>query len=157
MASRIDHVNIVVEDLGRMTSFYQDLLGLRLVRRIRIHGDWITSLTGLEGVEAEVAYLEGAGEAGLELICYRRPKGARPQGLERPNTLGLRHLAFRVDGLDELAERVEEAGGQLVSPVREVPTEQVDFAGRRKRIVYLRDPEANLVELCTYEATTGAD
>jgi hypothetical protein len=31
-----------------------------------------------------------------------------------------------------------------------VPTAQVAFAGAQKRLVYFRDPEGNLLELCEY-------
>lgn len=33
---QIDHVNIVVENLPRMTAFYRDALGLRVTREVTI-------------------------------------------------------------------------------------------------------------------------
>lgn len=148
----LDHVNICVDDLARMVAFYRDLLGLRVVREITIGGDWIGSVTGLENVQADVVYLQGEGPTGLELICYRHPARPRPAGLELANTPGVRHIAFQTENLDAVAAALQAAGVPLVSRVQEVPTEQVDFAGRRKRIVYCHDPEGNLVELCCYEA-----
>jgi catechol 2,3-dioxygenase-like lactoylglutathione lyase family enzyme len=150
MIERIDHVNLVVEDLPAMTAFYRDVLGLRVTREVSIRGDWIEAITGLEDVEADVVYLEAQTGAPLELICYRSPQGPRPAGLGAPNTMGIRHVAFHVQGLDELVERVKASGQGAVSDVQTVPTAQVEFAGRQKRIVYCRDPEGNLLELCTY-------
>jgi catechol 2,3-dioxygenase-like lactoylglutathione lyase family enzyme len=150
MIERIDHVNLVVEDLPAMTAFYRDVLGLRVTREVSIRGDWIEAITGLEGVEADVVYLEAQTGAPLELISYRSPQGARPDGLGAPNTLGIRHVAFHVQGLDELVERVKASGLGSVTEVVAVPTAQVEFAGAQKRIVYCRDPEGNLLELCNY-------
>jgi len=147
---RIDHVNLVVEDLGAMIAFYRDLLGLRLTKRATISGPWIDTVTGLEGVEADVAFLEAYGGSGLELICYRRPRASRSEKLSEPNTPGLRHIAFRVSDLPALVERLHGAGAALLSPVQEVPAGQVDFAGQRKWLAYLLDPEGNLLELCAF-------
>lgn len=150
MIQHIDHVNIVAEDLAAMTAFYRDVLGLRVTREVTIRGDWIDATTGLEGVEADVVYLEAASGAPLELIAYRRPQGPRPAGLDKPNCKGLRHLAFRVDRIESAATAIEAAGVKLLSPIQKVPTAQVEFETRQKWIAYCRDPEGNLLELCEY-------
>jgi len=151
MIERIDHVNLVVEDLAAMTAFYRDVLGLRVSREVTIRGDWIQAITGLENVEADVVYLEAEDGLPLELIAYRTPRGAHPPGLGEPNTLGIRHVAFRVDDLVAVVASLKAAGAELLSEIQQVPTAQVEFGGRQKRIVYCRDPEGNLLELCVYE------
>lgn len=152
MIRHIDHVNIVVDDLAAMTAFYRDLIGLRVTREVAIRGDWIDATTGLAGVEADVVYLEAQSGPPLELIAYRRPlpESPRPAGLEKPNTRGLRHLAFRVDDIETLVASLEAAGVKLVSGLQKVPTGQVEFDARQKWIVYCHDPEGNLLELCDY-------
>jgi catechol 2,3-dioxygenase-like lactoylglutathione lyase family enzyme len=147
---RIDHVNIVVEDLARMTAFYRDALGLRVIREVTIRGEWIEAITLLPGVEADVVYLQPPTGPPLELIAYRSPEGSRPDDLEKPNTKGLRHLAFLVDDLDGALDSVRAAGGEVLAPVQTVPTGQVEFGARQKWIVYCRDPEGNLLEFCDY-------
>ena len=151
MIERIDHVNLVVKDLPAITAFYRDVLGLRVTREVTIRGDWIQAITGLENVEADVVYLEAEDGIPLELIAYRTPKGAHPPGLGEPNTRGIRHVAFRVDDLDAVVASLKAAGAELLSEIRQVPSAQVEFGGRHKRIVYCRDPEGNLLELCVYE------
>jgi len=150
MIERIDHVNLVVEDLAAMTAFYRDVLGLEATKQITIRGDWIEAVSGLDRVEADVVYLEAETGAGLELICYRSPRGSRPAGLEAPNTMGLRHIAFCVGDLDGVVAALNAAAVPPLSDIQEVPTAQVDFGGRQKRIVYCRDPEGNLLELCAF-------
>ena len=151
MIQRLDHVNLVVRDLPAITAFYRDVLGLRVTRQVTVRGDWIQAVTGLENVEADVVYLEADPGAGIELIRYRAPQGAHPPGLGEPNTLGIRHVAFRVADLDAVVASLKAAGAELLSEIQEVPTAQVDFEGHGKRIVYCRDPEGNLLELCVYE------
>ena len=150
MIERIDHVNLVVADLAAMTAFYRDELGMRVTREITIGGPWIETLTGFAGVRADVVYLETGAGPPVELIRYRTPEGKRPAGLGAPNTPGLRHVAFRVSGLEAAVAALRAAGAELLSDVQTVPTAQVEFGDRQKQIVYCRDPEGNLLELCDY-------
>ena len=151
MIQRVDHVNLVVDDMPAMIRFYRDLLGLRLAREATIGGSWIDAVTGLRQVEADVAYLEMPDGPRIELIRYRTPKGTRPCGQGAPNALGLRHLAFRAQDLDRMAEALKVAGVELLGKIQEVPQTQVDYAGLRKRLLYFHDPEGNLLELCAFE------
>jgi catechol 2,3-dioxygenase-like lactoylglutathione lyase family enzyme len=153
MIHSIDHVNLVVADLEAMIAFYRDVLGLRLAKRATIHGGWIDAVTNLAGVRADVAFLEVPEGPPIEMICYRSPPSRRPPGLGEPQAQGLRHVAFRVADLDALAAAIRAAGVPLLSPVQQVPDDQVEYAQVRKRLVYCRDPEGNLLELCAYELT----
>ena len=58
MLSRIDHVNIVVQDMEKMVAFYSAMLGMTVTKRVTISGDWVSAVTGLKDVHADVAYLE---------------------------------------------------------------------------------------------------
>jgi catechol 2,3-dioxygenase-like lactoylglutathione lyase family enzyme len=116
-----------------------------------ISGRWIDAVTGLSHVEAEVAFLEPASGPSIELLRYCTPTGARPGELGNPNTQGLRHMAFRVHDIDRLVAAMKAAGAGFTSEIQQVPAAQVDYADVRKRLVYCRDPEGNLLELCAYE------
>jgi catechol 2,3-dioxygenase-like lactoylglutathione lyase family enzyme len=150
MIERIDHVNLVVDDLEAMIAFYRDVLGLRLAKQATIRGGWIDVVTGLEQVTADVAFLEFPDGPGIELLQYQNPAGSRPPALGEPNTRGFRHIAFRVGDIDRMTATIREAGVPPVSQVQRVPTAQVDYADVQKRLVYFRDPEGNLLELCEY-------
>ena len=151
MIERIDHVNLVVNDMATMIEFYRDVLGLRLTKQAVIGGQWIDDVTGLPRVEAEVAFLEAPTGPSIELICYRTPAGAWPNRPDAPNAHGFRHMAFRVRNIVQLAASMSAAGIKFMSPIQRVPAAQVDYADLRKSIVYCRDPEGNLLELCAYE------
>ena len=151
MIEHIDHINIVVRDLDAMTAFYTEALGLAVTKRVTIRGPWIDQVVGLSGVEADVGYLDAPDGPRIELIDYRRPKGAAPDGLSAPNTRGLRHLAFRVTDIDAAVRQLRAAGASVQGAVQQVPDAQVTYAGGvRKRLVYFTDPEGNLLELCEY-------
>jgi catechol 2,3-dioxygenase-like lactoylglutathione lyase family enzyme len=154
-SAAIDHVNLVVRDLDLMVRFYVAALGLVEIRRVRLSGPWIDEITGLEAVAADAAYLEAARGVGVELICYSSPSADRPLALERPNTPGIRHIAFRVDDIEAVVQRLKAAGVQVASGIREAPGTQVKTGGR-KRIAYFEDPEHNLLELCEYETRDGS-
>ena len=151
MIESIDHVNLVVEDLDRIAHFYQDLLGMKVTKRVTISGPWIDHTVGLKNVVGDVIYLDPPSGPRVELICYRSPTGVRPPGLGQSNTPGLRHLAFRVEGIEQLVAKLRASGIQFFSAVQQVPTKQVSYGDAQKHIVYLHDPEGNLIELCEYK------
>jgi len=151
MLQHIDHVNLVVRDLKRMTAFYADVLGMKVTKRATISGEWIERVVGLAGVEADVVYLDLASGPRIELIYYRQPLSSAPPEPNRANLLGLRHIAFRVADIEAVVARLRAAGTPVQNEVLTVPSTQVQYAGGvRKRLVYFRDPEANLLELCEY-------
>ena len=152
MLESIDHVNLVVRDLGLMADFYGTVLGLEPTKRATIGGEWIEDVVGLRGVEADVIYFDLPSGPRVELLRYNRPAAERPAGLGGSNTPGLRHLAFRVRDIDAVAARLRDRGVRVLSPVRRVPEAQVTYAGGvRKHLVYFHDPEGNLLELCEYK------
>lgn len=135
-----------------MVAFYRDALGLNVTKRVTITGPWVSATVGLEGVHADVVYLDFPTGPRIELIRYNTPTAPRPAGVDRPNAPGLRHLAFKIDDIDAAVARLRGAGVRFFSDVQSVPDTQVTYAGGiRKRLVYFQDPEGNLLELCEYK------
>lgn len=155
MIEALDHVNLVVRDLERMVAFYRDVLGMKVTKRVTIRGAWIEKVVRIRGVEADVVYLDAqAGGTRVELIHYRAPGAIESPRQGEPNVLGIRHLAFRVDGIDAWCDRLDRTGVSRFGEPQSVPDEQVTYAGGvRKRLVYFHDPEGNLLELCEYRAS----
>lgn len=155
MPLSIDHANLVVRDLAAMTRFYCDLFGFRVVLERTLEGDWIDQVCGLEGAVMDCVILASPGDgARLELLSYRTPSAIELPHHELPQALGLRHLAFRVDDLNTMASRLQEAGVTLVSGPVDVP---FDVGGRRKRLLYFHDPEGVLLELAEYGSARGGE
>jgi catechol 2,3-dioxygenase-like lactoylglutathione lyase family enzyme len=151
MISSIDHVNLVVTDLPRMLAFYRDALGFTVTKEVTISGDWIGRTVGLNNVSAQVVYLDLPSGPRIELLRFITPDALRVPSVDQPNALGLRHMAFKVDDVDATMAKLRAAGVEFVSNVQTVPDSQVTYAGGvRKRLVYFRDPEGNILELCEY-------
>ncbi len=151
MIDSLDHVNIVVSDLDRSVKFYTEVLGFEQTKYARLEGDWIESIVGLEGVSAEVVYVQPPGGGPrLELIRYDAPDGIALDETALANTVGLRHLAFRVHAMADVYGRLRAAGIEFIGPPTQVPSRVVEHDAGQKTLCYFRDPDGVLLELAEY-------
>jgi glyoxylase I family protein len=151
MILTVDHINLVVSDLERSVQFYTTLLGFREIRRAHLEGEWIEAIVGLKGIRANVAYLLAPdGEPRLELLCYESPRGESIPENSLANTIGLRHIAFRVKNINAMAKRLEEAGVKVFHDPVAVPTGVVTHEAGHKILCYFLDPDGILLELAEY-------
>lgn len=151
MIRGIDHLNIVVADLERSLRFYTELLGFTRTKDAWLEGEWIERIVGLKGVKAQAVFIvPPGGEPRIELLQYQAPAGARLPENSRPNTLGLRHFALRVDDIDGVVATLRAAGVDVWGEPTLVPGGVVTFDTGRKRLVYLSDPDGVIVELAEY-------
>ncbi len=152
MPCLIDHVNIVVSNLERSVDFYTRLLGFEQTRQATLEGEWIESVAGLKGVHAEVAYIQPPGGGPrIELIEYRSPAGEVLPANAMANTVGLRHLAFRVEDAWGLYERLRSEGVAFLAPPVRVPGKVVRHDEGDKSLCYFHDPDGVLLELAQYD------
>lgn len=151
MIRAVDHLNLVVSDLKRSVRFYTELLGFKEIRRARLEGEWIESIVGLKGIRADVVYvLAPAGEPRLELLCYESPKGTSIPANSIANTIGLRHIAFRVHDIHTVVKRMKDAGVKIVSEPVSVPASTITHDAGHKILCYFLDPDGILLELAEY-------
>ena len=147
----VDHINLVVSDLERSVRFYTELLGFKEVRRAHLEGQWIESIIGLKDVRANVAYIVAPeGEPRLELLCYESPSGAMIPEHSRANTIGLRHIAFRVKNIETAVKRLQQAQVQIVGKTVAVPSTAITHEAGKKVLCYFLDPDGILLELAEY-------
>jgi catechol 2,3-dioxygenase-like lactoylglutathione lyase family enzyme len=114
------HIGLVVEDLDETVGFLA-LLGFDCGEPGVFSGEWIDRIIGLENVTVEVVMARAQ-----ELA----PAANRP---------GLRHVAFKVDDVRGVVDRVREAGWETVGEI-------VDFESTFL-LCYVRGPEGLIVEL----------
>jgi catechol 2,3-dioxygenase-like lactoylglutathione lyase family enzyme len=146
----VDHVNLVVSDLDPAVAFFRDLLGFAVTLEVRLEGEWIEQVTGIPGAVADCVYLQPVEGTRIELLCYRTPAGAGLPDPSLPNGLGLRHVAFRVKGIEEWHRRLSAAGCRVISPPVEVPLARVSQVGGRKLLFYFVGPEGVLLEMAEF-------
>jgi catechol 2,3-dioxygenase-like lactoylglutathione lyase family enzyme len=136
------HTGFTVASLERSLGFYRDLLGLELVFQWNPQADYLRELVGYPDVDLHAAVLRIPGsDTFLELLEYRN---VAEKSVDMANgNVGNGHIAFTVDELDPLYERLAVAGVRSVSrPV--TPTIGPNKGGRA---VYLMDPDGFRVEL----------
>jgi glyoxylase I family protein len=152
MIHAIDHINIVVSDLEKSVKFYTELLGFEQTNSAHMEGEWIESIVGLKGVTADVVFIVArAGEPRIELLCYKSPIGESIPANSLANTVGLRHIALRVDDIQESAKKLKEAGVKLLSEPVTVPATVVTHDAGHKMLCYFHDPDGVLLEITEYK------
>ena len=133
------HVGLVVEDLGETIRFLS-LLGFDCSEPRVLSGEWIDRIIGLEDVTVEVAMARGPdGDDVFELVRFDSPSAGGHEPAPPTNRPGLRHIAFKVDDVRGVVERVREAGWETVGEI-------VDFENMFL-LCYVRGPEGLIVEL----------
>jgi catechol 2,3-dioxygenase-like lactoylglutathione lyase family enzyme len=136
---RMDHVGIVVDDMAAAIAFFAEL-GMDLLGETPVEGEWVDRVVGLDGLRVDSAMMQAPDEGGrIELIKFHAPPAGDGDPAAPPNTLGLRHLAFMVDDVDDTVARLKPHGGELVGTVEDY---QDTF-----RLCYLRGPAGMIVEL----------
>lgn len=132
----IDNVGIAVRDLEATISFFTDL-GLTVVGRSEVSGEWADTAVGLDGNHARIAVLQTPdGQGRLEFFEYLHPQ-AIETGPTRPNEIGMHRVAFTVDDMDEALGIAAKHG---CHPLRDVATYEDAY-----KLTYLRGPSGIIV------------
>ena len=138
MPIRAENVGIAVPDLEAAIAFFTDL-GLTVLGRDTVSGEWTDTAVGLDGNHANIAMLQTpAGNGRLELFEYIHP-AAIETNPTRPNEIGMHRVAFSVDDIDEALEIAARHG---CHPLRGVAT-----YGDAYKLTYVRGPSGILVML----------
>ncbi|NRA51214.1 MAG: VOC family protein [Phaeodactylibacter sp.] len=146
---RYAHTNIISKDWKQLAEFYIEVFDCELLPPVRkLSGDWLSKGTGVKDSAFEGAHLllPGHGEHGptLEIFQYTEIIGQEPV---LPNQRGFGHLAFEVDNVEVMLEKLLANGGTNFGGIT---TKVVEGVGELT-FVYARDPEGNLVELQHWE------
>ena len=120
----IHHIAIICSDYQRSKSFYTDILGFKIDREVF-----------REQRNSYKLDLSLNGQYCIELFSFPNP----PARLSRPEALGLRHIAFKVDNIEDAIAYFQTKGIELESI-------RVDeFTG--KRFTFFSDPDGLPIEL----------
>lgn len=141
------HFSFTVSDMSRSKAFYGGTLGLEQIYEMEHLHPYTSRQVGFEGADLlAVGFRLGEGEIPdgfpvLELIEYRHPRGTEID--LATNNPGVAHLAFKVDDIFPVYERLSEAGVSFRSePV-------LIEAGRHQGgyTAYFQDPDGITLEL----------
>ena len=138
MPIKLDNVAIAVRDLEEAIAFFTDL-GLSVLGRDEVSGEWTDTAVGLDGNHAKIAMLQTPdGNGRLELFEYISPDAIETEPT-LPNEIGMHRVAFSVDDIDEALAIAAKHG---CHPLRGVATYEDVY-----KLTYLRGPSGILVML----------
>jgi catechol 2,3-dioxygenase-like lactoylglutathione lyase family enzyme len=136
---RFDHVGITVADLDTVMAFFVGL-GFEVEGRMPMEGEFVDTVIGIPHSRSEIVMLRPPdGGTGLELSSFIRPNHEPGSPDAMSNELGLRNVAFEVDDLDAILDRLAADGYRLVGGVGQY--EHI------WRMAYVRGPEGIIVSL----------
>jgi glyoxylase I family protein len=100
MAIKLDNVGIAVRDIEATVSFFTDL-GLIVLGRDTVSGEWADTAVGLDGNHAKIAVLQTPdGHGRLEFFEYIDPDAIETEPTV-PNEIGMHRVAFSVDDIED--------------------------------------------------------
>ena len=136
MPIKLENVAVAVRDLEAAISFFTDL-GLTVLGRDTVSGQWTETAVGLDGNHAKIAMLQTPdGHGRLELFEYIHPAAIETEPT-KPNEIGMHRIAFSVDDIDETLEIAARHG---CHPLRGV----ANYADIYK-LTYVRGPSGIIV------------
>ena len=120
----VHHIAIIVSDIEKAREFYVEKLGFEVVRESyrKERDDWKLDLRVDEHTE-------------LEIFAEKNP----PKRVNRPEACGLRHLAFRVESVEETVKELTEMGIEC-EPIR-----TDSFTG--EKMTFFFDPDGLPLEI----------
>ncbi|QQR40553.1 VOC family protein [Devosia rhizoryzae] len=136
---RMDNVGIAFADLDKAIAFFE-VLGLDLVQRMMVEGEWAGRVTGLRDQQVEIAMMRTPdGHSQLELSRFLAPEIAQDNRTAPVNSLGYMRVMFAVDDLDGTLAQLGKLGATVVDEV-------VNYRDVY-RLCYIRGPEGLLIGL----------
>ena len=139
------HTNIIARDWKQLARFYIEVFGCTPVYPERdLAGDWIDRLTDMKDTKIRGIHLRLPGNdegPTLEIFEYNHQTAKINARLINENGFG--HIAFRVDDVEKILNKLLQHGG---SKYGELVTKEIEELGTLT-VIYARDPEGNIIEL----------
>jgi catechol 2,3-dioxygenase-like lactoylglutathione lyase family enzyme len=155
MNAKYVHPNLIAEDWQALATFYEDVFGCEPLPPARDYRgtnlDAATALhgAGLKGMHLRLPGYEEEGPT-IEIFEYEQAEDRERPAINRP---GFAHIAFAVDDVAAARDEVLAAGGLPYGELTVFETSD----GHKVTMIYLRDPEGNIIELQKRGPTSSAD
>jgi catechol 2,3-dioxygenase-like lactoylglutathione lyase family enzyme len=136
--NKIDHIGVVVNDFPAAKAFFL-ALGLEAQGEGEVEGEWVDRVIGLEHAKVTYAMLRVPdGGANIELIKFHAPLEQSEVQTPFANTPGIRHLAFVIEGIEAVVEKLESRGAEMLGKITNIGS---------FKLCYIRGPEGMIIEL----------
>lgn len=144
----VHHIAIATLDIQRLSAFYCEAFGFRVIKT----GGWASDsirhelVTGVKGSAAHSWMLRGP-NLFLELFEYLEPRGSKLADARLCDP-GYTHFCLAVTDIDAEFERLHRLGMKFHGPPPGQPCDPV-------RAIYARDPDGNSIELIEFRSDTA--
>ncbi len=135
---RIYHAGFSVKDLDAAIAWFQDMLGMEVLRRAERQCGADDSVAGIPYAKTRSAHLRfPGGDVSIELIEYVSPRGTPV--VNSANNPGAGHVGLEVDNVDEWYEKLKARGVKF----KNIPR---GFSPSGRKAVYFEGPQGLMLE-----------
>ena len=147
----INHIAISVPDLDKALTWYQEVLGLTIIRgpteltaddpKV---GNAIQDIFGSQFKKLRIVWLSSSNNIGFEIFQFIAPK----QGTENDQIQywngGIIHFSITEPNIEGLVKKVSETGGKQLTKIWEINPE------KHHKLVFCADPFGNMIEIYSH-------
>lgn len=149
----VSHVAIGVRDIEKSLHFYRDLLGMEVIMdRSRSLGDEFSSAAGLyadnkDRFRREI-FLRWHGNEDINnvFISISAPEGQSDRKPLRFDDVGIHHVGFWVDDIEERIQKLREAGVKIIGYSESDGEEYAEDKSHRVVGAIVEDPDGTLLQ-----------
>ncbi len=139
------HINIVTDDWKKLAAFYINVFECKPVYPERdLKGSWLDKATNIENAHLKGIHLTLPGTKSnlptLEIFQYENNLGKQ---ISTTNRKGFGHIAFKVDDVSKVLNKLIQYGGSQLGEVIETEVEKVG----QLTFVYAEDLDGNIIEI----------
>ncbi|HIL78520.1 MAG TPA: hypothetical protein EYG48_06400 [Methylococcales bacterium] len=144
MLKSIFHVNICVSNLERSIAFYEQL-GFKVVNDFTLEGPDVGRSMGLDASKFRVVFIRLGDDPNATVIDLLEFIDPPTQGAPYAtlNNTGLCRVAFRVDNVDEVYEKLVQMNVEFIAPIERMQGED----GNDISYVCFKDPDGVFLEI----------
>jgi catechol 2,3-dioxygenase-like lactoylglutathione lyase family enzyme len=146
-----NHVGISVPDIDAAVAWYRDVLNCSVLYNPgeatddgTHFGAIVKDIFGPQFGGLKIAHLTTVDGTGIELFQFIKPKNVAPPDNFDYWRTGIFHICITATDIDEMAAKIEKAGGKLRSKIWQL------FPNKPYRVCYCQDPWGIIIELNTH-------
>lgn len=146
MLNKIGHVSLTINNLEESIKFYEDTLGMKLIKQKIMECESTELLFGISSCNVHVAHLRSCDDCGspdIELLEFRQKDTLKDD--IRINRVSISGISFYVENIQKTYEDLKAKGVEFVSSPQYF--ESVEDGFGKTKSVYFKDPNGIILEL----------